>query len=64
MLVLSRKSQEEIVISPGTPDEIRITVVQIDRNKIRLGFVARKDIPIYRSELLENLVPGATGEAG
>ena len=64
MLVLSRKSQEEIVINPGTPDEIRITVVQIDRGKIRLGFTARKDIPIYRSELLENLVPGATGEAG
>ncbi len=64
MLVLSRKASEEVVINPGTPDEIRVTVVRIEHGKIRLGFTARKDLPIHRSELLEHLQPGATGEAG
>lgn len=52
MLVLSRKKDETIVIkSPGRED-IRITVVRIDnRNKVRLGIEANKDITVLRSEL-------------
>lgn len=53
MLVLSRKLGEKIFIG----DNICITVVDIDRGKIRLGIEAPKEIAIYRQEL----VP--TGEA-
>ena len=48
MLVLSRKLGEKIYIS----ENICITVVDIDRGKIRLGIEAPRDIPIYRQELL------------
>ena len=49
MLVLSRKLGEKIYIN----DNICITVVYIDRGKIRLGIDAPRDIPIYRQELLD-----------
>jgi carbon storage regulator len=48
MLVLSRKLGEKIYIN----DNICITVVDIDRGKIRLGIEAPRDIPIFRQELL------------
>lgn len=48
MLVLSRKLGEKIIIG----DNISITVVDIDRGKIRLGIEAPRDVPIFRQELL------------
>jgi carbon storage regulator len=48
MLVLSRKLGEKIFIG----ESICITVVDIDRGKIRLGIEAPRDVPIYRQELL------------
>lgn len=33
-------------------DNIQITVVDIDRGKIRLGIEAPRNVPIYRQELL------------
>jgi len=48
MLVLSRKLGEKIYIN----DNICITVVDIDRGKIRLGIEAPRNVPIFRQELL------------
>jgi carbon storage regulator len=47
MLVLSRKLGEKIVIN----GDIVVTVVKIDRNQIRLGIEAPKDVAIYRQEI-------------
>lgn len=47
MLVLSRKRGERIFIGEG----ICITVVEIDRNKVRIGIEAPKDVSIFREEL-------------
>jgi carbon storage regulator len=49
MLVLSRKLGEKIFIN----DNICITVVDIDRGKIRLGIEAPREVPIFRKELLD-----------
>jgi carbon storage regulator len=51
MLVLSRKLGEKIYIN----DNICITVVDIDRGKIRLGIEAPREVPIFRQELLPGL---------
>ena len=48
MLVLSRKLGEKIYIG----ENICITVVDIDRGKIRLGIEAPRNVPIFRQELL------------
>lgn len=48
MLVLSRKPGQEIVIG----DNIRVTVLAIHGNQVRLGFLAPTDVSICRQELL------------
>lgn len=53
MLVLSRKLGERICIG----DNIFITVVDINRGKIRLGIEAPRDVPVYRQELLDDAHP-------
>ncbi len=47
MLVLSRKLGEKVYIGDG----ICVTVVDIDRGKIRLGIECPREVPIYRAEL-------------
>lgn len=49
MLVLSRKKNESIVIN----NDIVITVVEIRGDKVRLGIVAPKDVPVHREEVWE-----------
>ncbi|MDB5349908.1 MAG: carbon storage regulator, CsrA [Planctomycetota bacterium] len=48
MLVLSRKRDDVILIG----DDVRITVVKIDRNHVRLGIEAPGSTSIVREELL------------
>jgi len=49
MLVLSRKIDEGIIIG----DNIKIRVIAIEGNKVKLGIIANKDISIVREEILE-----------
>jgi carbon storage regulator len=49
MLVLSRKKNESIVIN----NDITITIVEIRGDKVRLGIVAPKDVPVHRQEVWE-----------
>jgi carbon storage regulator CsrA len=52
MLVLSRKSQESIVVggSNGCERLLKVTVLDIRGGKVRLGFEANPDIPVQRLE--------------
>ena len=47
MLVLSRKENESIVIE----GHIKVTVVEIRGDKIRLGIEAPRDVAVWREEL-------------
>lgn len=49
MLVLSRKVDESILIG----ENIKIKIVGIEGNKVRIGIIADKDISIVREEILE-----------
>lgn len=48
MLVLTRQKDGVIVIGNN---EIRITIVDVRGDKVRLGFEAEKEIPIHREEI-------------
>lgn len=47
MLILSRKKNESIIIG----DNIKIIVLSIVGNTVRLGIEASKEIPVIRSEI-------------
>lgn len=52
MLVLSRLIDESVIIG----DNIKVTIVDVRGNKVRLGFEAPKDVEIFRQEIwLERL---------
>jgi carbon storage regulator len=52
MLVLSRNTDESIVIG----NDITITVLAIQGDKIRLGIDAPKEIPVHRLEVYQAIV--------
>ena len=49
MLVLSRQRDESIMIG----DKIVITIVDIRKDKVRLGIVAPKEIEVHRQEVYD-----------
>ena len=57
MLVLSRKSQESVVVggSAGFERMLKVTVLEIRGTYVRLGFEADDGIPIHRSEVWEQI---------
>ena len=59
MLVLSRKSGQQIVIA----DNIVITVVEIRSDRVRLGIEAPREIPVHRKEVFEAIEQAEREEA-
>jgi len=51
MLVISRKINEKIKIG----DNIEIYIISIDKNQIKLGIEAPKEVTILRGELIESI---------
>ena len=51
MLVLSRKRKESIVIN----SDIRIVVVEIRGDKVRLGIEAPEEVPVHRREVYDEI---------
>jgi carbon storage regulator len=50
MLVLSRKLNEKIVIDGN----IVVTIVKIDRNTVRVGIDAPREVSVMRSEIVSD----------
>ena len=57
MLVLTRKSDESVVVggSVGFERVLKVTVLEIQRGKVRLGFEVDADVPVHRLEVWEQL---------
>ena len=49
MLVLSRKTAQTVMIG----SDIRVTVVRLEGNQVRIGIEAPNDVRILRGELLD-----------
>ncbi len=48
MLVLSRKLGQSFRLGP----DVRVTIVKIDRNSVRIGIEAPGEVPIQREEIV------------
>jgi carbon storage regulator len=57
MLVLTRKTDEEIILS----GEIRVRVLSIRGSRVRLGIDAPRDVSVARCELQSELAGGCLG---
>ena len=55
MLILTRKKKESVVISGG----IKVTVVEIRGEKVRLGIEAPDEVEIQREEVQRQIDAGA-----
>jgi carbon storage regulator len=49
MLIITRRPGERLVLG----DDIRIEVIEVSGNTVRLGIAAPREIPVYREELWE-----------
>jgi carbon storage regulator len=52
MLVLSRRRGEQIVL-PGL--DVVLTVVEISRDRVRLGITAPREVPVFRDEIWQQV---------
>ncbi len=59
MLVLTRKMNESIIIQ----DNIEICVVNVDRDRVKIGIQAPKEISIHRAEIYEKIKNSDVKEA-
>jgi len=57
MLVLSRKCKEAVVVggANGVERILKVTVLEIEKGKVRLGFEAPEDMPVHRLEVWEKI---------
>jgi carbon storage regulator len=60
MLVLSRKLGQSFHVGP----EVRVTIVKIDRNSVRIGIEAPEAVPVQREEIVFELPQPRSFEAG
>ncbi len=64
MLVLSRKTEESVVVggADGFHRLLKVTVLDIKRGRVRLGFEVDADVPVHRSEVWERIHGNGNGD--
>ena len=60
MLVLSRKSQEAVVVGGSVNSEptLIVRVLEIRDGRVKLGFDLAKEIPVHRQEVWDRIRDG------
>ena len=58
MLVLSRKSQESVVVggTGGFERLLKVTVLDIRGRNVKLGFEVDAGVPVHRSEVWDRII--------
>lgn len=58
MLVLTRKNRESVVVLKNEAGEVllKITVLDIEGGRVKLGFEAEQRLPIHRQEVYERIL--------
>jgi len=51
MLILTRRMQETLMIG----DDVRITVLGVKGNQVRIGIDAPRDVTVHREEIYERI---------
>lgn len=60
MLILTRRISESIIIGENS---VKITVLGVKGNQVRLGIDAPKDISVHREEIYERIQQEKSGES-
>jgi len=57
MLVLTRQTQESVVVGSANGFEhlLKVTVLDISPGRVRLGFEIHKEVPVHRFEVWTRL---------
>ena len=57
MLILTRKTQESVVVGGASGFEhlLKVTVLDIGPGRVRLGFEIDKEVPVHRFEVWTRL---------
>lgn len=63
MLILTRRPSETIVIGPDGKDQIRITILGVKGNQVRIGIDAPKILAVHREEIYERIKQELQGGA-
>lgn len=58
MLILTRKVGETIVIG----DDIRVSVLSVQGNQVRVGVAAPRDVVVHREEIYDRIQSENKGE--
>ena len=66
MLVLSRKIQESVVVGGSDRFQriLKVKVLEIQGEKVKLGFDVDPDVPVHRLEVWERINGNGRSESG
>ena len=54
MLILMRRRGESVMIG----NDVTVTVLGMDRDRVKIGIKAPKDVPVHREEVAERIKQG------
>ena len=54
MLILMRRRGESVMIG----NDVTVTVLGVDRDRVKIGIKAPKDVPVHREEVAERIKHG------